>query len=74
MGDTLFRTATPDLQAQAPSGLVVHQRTVEMSNSQAVHLLVETIQASRAYEAYQKVIQAFDETAGRAVNDLARTT
>jgi flagellar basal-body rod protein FlgF len=73
MGDTLFRTATPDLQAQAPNGLVVHQRAVEMSNSQAVHLLVETIQTARAYEAYQKVIQAFDETAGRAVNDLART-
>jgi len=73
MGDALFRAATPDLQEQAPNGLVVHQRAVEMSNSQAVHLLMETILASRAYEAYQKVIQAFDETAGRAVNDLART-
>lgn len=74
MGDALFRATTPDLREQTPNGLVVHQRAVETSNSQAIPLLGETILAARAYEAYQKVIQAFDETAGRAVNDLAKTT
>ena len=74
MGDTLFRAVTPEAQELAPNGLVVHQRAVEASNSEPIQLLSATIVASRAYEAYQKVIQAFDETAGRAVNDLAKTT
>jgi flagellar basal-body rod protein FlgG len=73
MGDTLFRAATPEVQELPPNGLVVRQRAVEASNSEPIQLLSATIVASRAYEAYQKVIQAFDETAGRAVNDLART-
>ena len=72
LGATLFR-AGPDLSEEAPSNLVVHQGAVESSNSQVIQLLGETIQASRAYQAYQKVIQAFDDIAGRAVNDLART-
>ena len=72
LGATLFR-AGPDLSEEAPSNLVVHQGAVESSNSQAIQLLGETIQASRAYQAYQKVIQAFDDIAGRAVNDLAQT-
>jgi flagellar basal-body rod protein FlgG len=74
MGDSLFRTATPEVQELTPTGLGVHQRAVEASNSDPIQLLSATIVASRAYEAYQKVIQAFDETAGRAVNDLAKTT
>ena len=72
LGATLFR-AGPDLSEEAPNNLVVHQGAVESSNSHAIRLLGETIQASRAYQAYQKVIQAFDDIAGRAVNDLAQT-
>jgi flagellar basal body rod protein FlgG len=72
LGATLFR-AGPDLSEEAPNNLVVHQGAVESSNSHAIQLLGETIQASRAYQAYQKVIQAFDDIAGRAVNDLAQT-
>lgn len=74
MGDSLFRAATPEVQELTSTGLVVHQGAVEASNSDPIQLLSATIVASRAYEAYQKVIQAFDETAGRAVNDLAKTT
>ena len=73
MGNTLFRAKTPDLQEEAPVDLLVRQGAVETSNSQPLHLLSETILATRAFEAYQKVIRAFDETAGRSVNDIART-
>ena len=34
--------------------------------------MVELITAFRAYEANQKVIQAYDDTLGRVVNDLGR--
>jgi flagellar basal-body rod protein FlgF len=72
-GDTLFRLVNPQTPPQAATGVVVRQGSVELSNSQLVHLLGAVIHTSRAYEAYQRTIQMFDETAGRAVNDIART-
>ena len=50
---------------------VVRQGAIETANVEPVRLLVSVIETSRAYEAYQKVIQAFNDTAGRAVNDIA---
>jgi len=50
---------------------VVRQGAIETANVEPVHLLVSVIETSRAYEAYQKVIQAFNDIAGRAVNDIA---
>ena len=41
--------------------------------SSAVKSMVELISAFRAYEASQKVIQAYDETLGKVVNELGRT-
>ena len=72
MGHTLFRAKNPDLKEERPVDLLVHQESVEASNSEPLQLLSEMIVATRAFEAYQKVIQAFDETAERSVNDLAR--
>jgi flagellar basal-body rod protein FlgG len=72
-GDALFRAVGPDTVVQDASGVTVHQRVIEGSNSQLIRLMGSLIQTSRAYEAYQKVIQIFDETAGRAVNDVANT-
>jgi flagellar basal-body rod protein FlgF len=58
---------------QDAAGAAVRQGAIEGSNSQLVRLMGSLIQTSRAYEAYQKVIQIFDETASRAVNDIANT-
>lgn len=49
----------------------VVQGSLEGSNVTVVKEMVSMIQAFRAYEACQKVIQAQDQTLGRAVNDLA---
>ena len=73
VGDTLFRLVNPNTPLQEAAGVVVQQGSVELSNSQLVRLLGAVIHTSRAYEAYQRTIQMFDETAGRAVNDIART-
>jgi flagellar basal-body rod protein FlgG len=72
-GDTLFRATGTDFEIQEASGVIVQQGVLERANSQLIPLLGALIQSSRAYEAYQKVIQMFDETAGRAVNDIAAT-
>jgi len=73
VGESLFRSLAPNLAAQDASDVVVRQGTIELSNSQLVRLMGSVIQTSRAYEAYQKVIQIYDETAGRAVRDIAAT-
>jgi flagellar basal-body rod protein FlgF len=73
VGDTLFRLVDPRIPVQDAANVVVRQGAVELSNSQLVRLLSSVIQTSRAYEAYQRTIQIFDETAGRAVNDIANT-
>ena len=73
VGESLFRAVGQNPQVQDASGVVVRQGAIELSNSQLVRLMGSVIQTSRAYEAYQKVIQIYDETAGRAVHDIAST-
>jgi flagellar basal-body rod protein FlgG len=72
-GDTLFRLTNPNTSLREATGIVVRQGAIELSNSPLVRLLGALIQTSRAYEAYQRTMQLFDETAGRAVNDIANT-
>lgn len=72
-GHGLFESTSEALVEKEPLSLTVHQGAVEASNSNPITLMSTTIMATRAYEAYQRVIQAFDETAGRAVNDIARS-
>lgn len=43
---------------------------VEQSNVNAIQSMVQLISAFRSYEANQKVIQAYDATLGKAVNEL----
>jgi flagellar basal-body rod protein FlgG len=69
-GDSLFRPALPEAP-ETTAKAVVQQGALETANVEPVRLLVSVIEISRAYEAYQKVIQAFNDTAGRAVNDIA---
>ncbi|MGE3540118.1 MAG: flagellar basal-body rod protein FlgF [Candidatus Tectimicrobiota bacterium] len=69
-GDVLFRPLDPTLQPVAANA-VVRQGSLETANAQPVRLLLSVMESSRAYEAYQRVIQAFNDIAGRAVNDIA---
>ena len=69
-GDNLFRSVVPGAP-ETTANAVVRQGVIETANVEPVRLLVAVIETSRAYEAYQKVIQAFNDTAGRAVNDIA---
>ena len=46
---------------------------LERSNVNPVTELVSMMDAARAYEAHQRVIQAFDDSLDAAVNEIART-
>lgn len=63
---------TDDAGEPAPGGATVHAGYLEDANVNVVTTMVELITAFRSYEANQKVIQAYDETLGRVVNDLGR--
>lgn len=48
------------------------QGSLEMANVNAITEMVNLIKAQRAYESSQKVVQAYDESLGKAVNEIAR--
>jgi flagellar basal-body rod protein FlgG len=72
VGAALF---APVEGAPAPAALAdatVAQGQLEGSNVNVVMGMVEMLATMRTYEAYQKTIQALDQTVGHAANDLGR--
>ena len=51
----------------------VRQGHLEMANVNVVREMIDLIAVMRAYEANQKIIQAHDETLGKAVNEMGRS-
>jgi flagellar basal-body rod protein FlgF len=72
VGDNLFapvsETARP---ADLPAATVV-QGQIEGANVNVVMTMVDMLATMRSYEAYQKTIQALDQTVGEAANDLGQ--
>ncbi len=50
----------------------VYSGYLEASNVQVVREMVDLITFTRAYESNQKIVQAYDETLGKAVNDVGK--
>lgn len=74
-GNGSFGFATEDEEAVAiaPDERVeVRQGYVERSNVDAAQAAVDLMSALRAYEANQKVIQFYDQSLSKAVNDVGR--
>lgn len=63
-------------QATAVAGLPfryraqVVQGSLELANVNVIQEMVNLIEVQRAYESSQKVIQAYDETIGKLINDI----
>ncbi|MCA0757513.1 flagellar hook-basal body protein [Paenibacillus sp. N4] len=74
-GNGNFRFATEDGEAvpiAADERVEVKQGYVERSNVDAAQAAVDLMSALRAYEANQKVIQFYDQSLNKAVNDVGR--
>lgn len=72
MGANLY---VPAEGAGAPRDLAqptIVQGALEASNVNVVRSMVEMLATMRSFEAYQKTIQAIDQTAGQAAGDLGR--
>ncbi len=50
----------------------IRQGYVEGSNVDPVHELIQMIETTREFEAYQKMIQAFDEATAKTVNEMGK--
>ncbi|NVL89386.1 MAG: flagellar hook-basal body protein [Desulfobacterales bacterium] len=55
-----------------PEEVFVKQGYLEESNVVVVEEMTRMIEALRTYESYQKVLQTFDETTYKSVNDVGR--
>lgn len=74
-GNGNFRFATEEGQAVAIAAderIEVKQGYVERSNVDAAQAAVDLMSALRAYEANQKVIQFYDQSLSKAVNEVGR--
>ncbi len=57
-----------------PQSFKVLQGFVENSNVSAIEEMIGLIEVSRAHEANQKMVQAFDENIGKAIGTLGQTS
>jgi len=55
-----------------PEEVLVRQAYLEESNVMVVEEMSRMIETLRTYESYQKVIQIFDETSHKAINEVGR--
>lgn len=69
-GTNLYQAVDGATQKET-TGLI-HQGYTEQSNVNSVSEMVKMITITRAYEANQKVLQAFDSTLQKACNDIGR--
>lgn len=71
-GDGLYRLIDPTREEQEAEGTSVRQGFLEQSNVNSVEEMTNMITTVRAFEGYQKMIQALDQIDERAVNVLGR--
>lgn len=71
-GSVTFVSADPN-DVPAPVAVPkVQQGVLEMSNTSPLHEMVGLIETARLYETYQRMLQSFDQSDDRAINDLGR--
>ena len=69
-GDNLFNGEADDLPANAT--FTVQQGFLEQSNVDSLRTMTDMMQAYRMFETNQRVLKAYDESMGKAVNEIGR--
>jgi flagellar basal-body rod protein FlgG len=72
VGHSLLAAAPGASVADPTTNAAIKQGFLEQSNVNPINGMTALIDAMRAYEAYQKVLQTWSETASRAVNEVGR--
>lgn len=75
-GNSVFRLDTPDDNPSRPvdniNEINVQQGYIESSNVDPIASQTNMLQALRAYESNQRVVQFYDQTLDKAVNEIGR--
>jgi flagellar basal-body rod protein FlgF len=72
-GNGRFAAKDPASAGQAVQNLDLRQGYLETSNVDPVRSMTEMIETSRAFQAYQKVIQTEDDATGKSIDEIGRT-
>jgi flagellar basal-body rod protein FlgF len=69
-GNSLFVYQGPQTDQRPATQATVHQGALEQPNTAVVKEMSKMVETMRLFEAYQKVIQSFDETDTKAINEI----
>ena len=72
-GNGRWINSDPSIQGQRPANTTLRQGNLEAANVNPIQAMTEMIETSRAFEAYQKVIQSADEATSKSINDVGKT-
>ena len=72
-GNSRFVGSDGTIAAERPEDSTFSQGYLEAANVNPVRAMTEMIETSRAFEAYQKVIQSADEATSKSINDVGKT-
>ena len=73
-GFSSFAPVDETVAITTPENTKIQQGFIEGSTVNAIGEMTKLIENSRLYEAYQKMLQSFDEVDNTAVNDLGKVT
>ena len=72
-GNGRFIGPDASISGERPEKTTLSQGYLETANVNPVRAMTEMIETSRAFEAYQKVIQSADEATSKSINDVGKT-
>lgn len=71
-GDSYYMYTGDDGEGPRPQETFVKQGYVEQSNVIVTQEMIKMIETLRHFESYQKVLQTFDETDAKVINDVGK--
>ncbi|WP_319409772.1 flagellar basal-body rod protein FlgF [uncultured Desulfosarcina sp.] len=71
-GNGRFVGSDASISGKRPENTSLSQGYLETGNVNPVRAMTEMIETSRAFEAYQKVIQSADEATSKSINDVGK--
>ena len=71
-GNGRFTASDGSISGERPENTTLSQGYLETANVNPVRAMTEMIETSRAFEAYQKVIQSADEATSKSINDVGK--
>ncbi|MBW1960466.1 MAG: flagellar hook-basal body protein [Deltaproteobacteria bacterium] len=72
-GGSLFVNKDPQPEEIAATSARVIQGALEMPNVSTIVEMTRMIETLRSYESYQKMLQAYDETDSKLINEIGKT-